>query len=172
MTTNRPIVRALLTAAALAALTLTAACGSGADARPISKASASADSAKALDPCALVGESTIASALGTEVTKAGRPGDAPRGRSCTWTVADPTSVYGDADVVLTTYHGSEFYLDGSMGSPVAGIADEAQGDPQGGLILFRKGEEVVEVHVLTGGQSALGPRVVPLANAVAAAIKA
>lgn len=170
--TNRPATRALLTLTLLAAGSALTACGSSAgNATPISASSASADSAQALNPCTVLDDQAIESVLGADVTRKGPASDAFRGRRCAWTVADPGTIAGDADLVISTYRGSAFYRAGTMGDPVAGIGDEAQGGPDRGVILFRKGEDVVEVHIVAMGQSDLPGKVVPLATAAAAAIK-
>ena len=163
-TTNRPTMRAtLITACSLAFLASAAACGSGADSSgPISSGSASADSAQALDPCALVDEATIESTLGADVTQEGPAKDELRGRTCSW---DVQTADGAGKVVIATYRGSEFYLDGTIGDPISGIADEAQRGP--GAVLLRQGDDVAQVEVIAPG---LSGQLVPLAKTVADAV--
>ena len=61
------------------------------------------------------------------------------------------SVHDQRLLTVTAWHGSEFFLPGTTGLDLSGIGDAAQDDSDHGVVLFRKGEEVVQVHVLAPG---------------------
>lgn len=165
--------RTAATLAVGATLLAATACGSPAAPDPARAAgapaasSAAAPSADALDPCTLLDDDTLGSALGARLRGGGTAEARAGGLSCTWTYDDPGSAVGEGQLVLTTFHGTEFFAPGSIGAPLPGLADEAQIDRGLGLVLFRSGEEVVEVHVLSGG---FRDRAEPVARAVAAAL--
>ena len=50
-------------------------------------------------------------------------------------------------LTITTWQGAEFFSD-ALGTPLAGVGDEARTDPALGTVLFKSGEDVVSVQAL------------------------
>lgn len=100
-----------------------------------------------LDPCTLVPLATLESLAGGPVEQQGEAFDQARGRACRWSLPSGGGI-GGAELVVTAWHGQEFYLAGTIGEDVSGIADEAQADPSLGMVLLRKGDEVISAQAL------------------------
>jgi hypothetical protein len=158
-TTSIRTVHLSIAATALALATLTA-CG-GSDPAPapqpadVAEPDGSAGAAPAgsgtLDPCALVSATDLGAALGADVSAAGTATEQFRGRTCDFTFPLEGSVLDEGRLTMTAWHGSEFFLPGTIGPDLAGIGDAAQDDSDHGIVLFRKGDDVVQVHVLAPG---------------------
>jgi hypothetical protein len=119
-----------------------------------------------VDPCGLVSAAELSTILGATVSADGPAKEEFRGRTCDFTF--PTEgILDEGTVSVAAWHGSEFFLPGAIGPKVAGIGDEAQQDSTLGTVLFRKGDEVVQVHVLAPGQK---DAAVEIARAAAQAV--
>ena len=168
-----------LAAAALGLATLTA-CG-GTDAAADGSKTPSADEVSAaaasgaaleaesgtVDPCGLVSAADLSSIIGAAVTADGPAKEEFRGRTCDFTFPTDDAILDEGTVSVAAWHGSEFFLPGAIGPKLAGIGDEAQQDGALGIVLFRKGDEVVQVHVLAPGQK---DAAVEIARAAAQAV--
>lgn len=143
-TTNRT---AALVALAGAAFSLTA-CGDATDNTSTTAAtrgtSVHQDPA-AVDPCTLPNERKLEQALGTSVSQTGSAKPAARGSACNWSFADPTGIPGSLSI--TTWHGTEFFST-AIGEGLDGLGDDARTDRSLGTVLFRSGDDVVQVQVL------------------------
>jgi hypothetical protein len=137
-----------------------AACGSSdgtADQSAAAKAPAPTHKAGALtaeegtiDPCSLVSEDQLSDIIGAAVTAKGPAVDVARGRSCAYTFPETgNTVLDEGDIDIAAWHGSEFFAAGTIGAARSGVGDEAQDDSQHGVVLFRVGDDVVQVHVLS-----------------------
>ena len=169
----------LLAAAALGLATQTACGGSDAAAEgsttrspdDVSAAAASGEALEAesgtLDPCDLVSAADLSGLVGAAVTAAGPAQEEFRGRTCDFTFPIEDAILDEGTVSVAAWHGTEFYLPGTIGPELDGIGDEAQQDADLGVVLFRKGDEVVQVHVLAPGQK---DAAVGIARAAAEAI--
>jgi hypothetical protein len=157
---------ALLTTVGLTTMT---ACGQSAApvAAPTAADAKQASDESATDPCTLLGPDQLAEALGTPPSQQGAATEQARGLTCAWTFVDPGSALGDGTMSITTWHGREFFASGTIGDPLAGLADEAQADPAIGVVQFRSGDEVVQVQVSSPARS---DRAVVLARAAAATL--
>lgn len=147
-----------IAATALALATLTACGGSDPSASPaaddVAEAAGSAAApagSDTLDPCALVSAADLGAALGADVSADGPATEQFRGRTCDFTFPLEDSVLDEGRLTVTAWHGPEFFLPGTIGPELAGIGDVAQDDSDHGIVLFRKGDEVVQVHVLAPG---------------------
>jgi hypothetical protein len=100
-----------------------------------------------IDPCSLLTQAQLTEIIGTAVTVDGPAADVARGRSCTYTFQERgNSIVDEATIDIAAWHGSEFF---AAGRPGAGIGADAQDDSDHGIVIFRDGEEVVQVHVLS-----------------------
>jgi len=126
-----------------------------------------AATATATDPCTLLGTDQLAEALGSTPSRQGAATEQARGLTCSWTFADPGSAVGDGTLAITTWHGREFFAAGTIGDPVPGLADGAQADTSSGGVLFRSGDDVVQVQVLSPRRK---DRAVAVARAAASAL--
>jgi len=163
MTTTRIRTAHLSIAATALALASLTACGGSdepqasgrADVADVADAAESAAAAPAetgtLDPCELVSPADLGAALGADVSAEGPATEEFRGRTCDFTFPLEGSVLDEGQLTVTAWHGSEFFLPGTIGPDLAGIGDAAQDDSEHGIVLFRKGDEVVQVHVLAPG---------------------
>lgn len=135
-------------AAAAAALLLglgLSACGGESGGEGASTTAAAATSADVVaDPCTLVGQDALEEALGVSLNVRGPASDEALGRACHWDFPDRPGIPGSLS--LTLWHGAQFFST-SVGEPLTGIGDQAQGDATLGLVLFRSGEEVVQVQL-------------------------
>jgi hypothetical protein len=103
-----------------------------------------------IDPCSLLTEDQLSAIIGTAVTAKGPAVEVARGRSCTYTFAETgNTVLDEGDIDIAAWHGSEFFAAGTIGEARSGIGDEAQDDSAHGVVAFRLGDDVVQVHVLS-----------------------
>jgi hypothetical protein len=103
-----------------------------------------------IDPCTLLTEDQLSTIVGTAVTAKGPAVEVARGRSCTYTFAETgNTVLDESDIDIAAWHGSEFFAAGTIGETRSGIGDEAQDDSAHGVVAFRLGDDVVQVHVLS-----------------------
>ena len=149
---SRPARHPVQAAAALAGLLVAATgCSSQDQASPsaagTAPAPATSPASATLDPCALLAPTTLDSLTGGHADHQGPALPEANGRACHWRLPDAGSL-GAGELVVTAWHGREFYLPDTIGNAVPGIADEAQADRSLGMVLFRSGEDVVATHVL------------------------
>jgi hypothetical protein len=117
---------------------------------PTDKASAVATERGTIDPCSLLSENQLSDIIGAAVTAKGPAVDVARGRSCTYTFPETgNTILDEGDIDIAAWHGSEFFAAGTIGAARSGVGDEAQDDSQHGVVLFRVGDDVVQVHVLS-----------------------
>ncbi|MFF3062794.1 DUF3558 family protein [Streptomyces sp. NPDC057909] len=99
------------------------------------------------NPCTLVSAADLSNILGTAVTQQEGPTEEFRGKSCKYTFPDG-GVVGEGHLAITTWHGRAFFSPGTLAlDKVSGIGDEAAS--KDGVSMVRKGEEVLQVHVLS-----------------------
>jgi hypothetical protein len=151
----------VLVAALLAALALSACSSAGAAdtssgsagsvvAEPATGSKPLAAEADTLDPCALLSEADLTAVVGAPLTATGPASEQFRGRQCDYTFTEPgDSIIDEGKITLSAWHGSEFFSPGLVGPAIEGIGDEASDDSEHGIVIFRKGEDVVQVHVLS-----------------------
>ncbi len=75
-----------------------------------------------LDPCRLLPATTLDSLTGVRVEQQGPAVDVARGSACRWHLPDPAGLDG-AELVITTWHGQQFYAPGTIGPPLCVHAD-------------------------------------------------
>ncbi len=146
---NRFLARATAALALFGAGLLLTACGNGAYGDNASAAGAQPASTTQVpasaDPCTLVESSSLERAMGEPLTQEGPATSSARGTACTWSFAGDLSIPGS--LTITTWQGAEFFSD-ALGTPLAGVGDEARTDPALGTVLFKSGEDVVLVQAL------------------------
>jgi hypothetical protein len=103
-----------------------------------------------IDPCSLLTEDQLSAIIGSAVTAKGPAVEVARGRSCTYTFKETgNTILDEGDIDIAAWHGSEFFAAGTVGAARTGVGDEAQDDSSHGVVLFRVGDDVVQVHVLS-----------------------
>jgi hypothetical protein len=103
-----------------------------------------------IDSCTLLSENQLSTIVGTAVTVDGPSVEVARGRSCTYTFKETgNSVLDEGTIDIAAWHGSEFFSPGTVGGPRPGIGEEAQDDSAHGIVMFRVGDDVVQVHVIS-----------------------
>jgi Protein of unknown function (DUF3558) len=160
--THRPTRRLILAATAVLAALALSSCGSAgaADsstgtagrtaAAPTTGSGPLAAEADTLDPCALLTEADLTAIVGAPVTLSGPATEQFRGRHCDYTFTEQGNpVIDEGQITVSAWHGSEFFTPGLIGPAIAGIGDEASDDSEHGVVIFRAGEDVVQVHVLS-----------------------
>jgi hypothetical protein len=157
LSTNRRAARGLLLAASAVALaTALSSCGYGSSsgsAKTSQKSAptrvAAADSGT-IDSCSLLSEDQLSAIVGSAVTVDGPAVDVARGRSCSYTFKETgNAVIDEGTIDIATWHGSGFFSPGTIGGARSGIGEEAQDDSDHGVVIFRVGEDVVQVHVIS-----------------------
>jgi hypothetical protein len=133
-------------------LLLTAGCGPDQNSAPPSAGGGGTVTAR--NPCELLSPTELAAIVSTvdklaaapAVTQTGPVGEY-QGRKCAWTYPRHESVTDTAEIVLTAWHGTEYYTPDATGgfTAVAGIGDAAHVGP--GMFMFRKGPDVFLVAV-------------------------
>jgi hypothetical protein len=112
------------------------------------------------DPCALLTEGEVGTAVGSEVSRVEGPVERFQGVQCTWFF--PDELLGEAEVSLTAWVGVQFYSPDGPGADVtgfeevAGIGEAAHRWPPGqGLCtaIYRQGDLVVQVLSMTDDDS-------------------
>jgi hypothetical protein len=122
----------------------------GTAAEPATGSGPLAAEADTLDPCDLLTEADLTAIVGTPVTASGPATEQFRGRHCDYTFTEQGNpVIDEGQITVSAWHGSEFFTPGLIGPAIAGIGDEASDDSEHGIVIFRKGEDVVQVHVLS-----------------------
>jgi hypothetical protein len=163
--TARPTGRALaLATSGLMLAAALAACGSSDNASNDSGSKKSGDTSAGstngtgalaaekgtIDPCSLLTEDQLSAIIGSAVTAKGPAVEVARGRSCTYTFKETgNTILDEGDIDIAAWHGSEFFAAGTIGAARPGVGDEAQDDSAHGIVLFRVGDDVVQVHVLS-----------------------
>jgi hypothetical protein len=103
-----------------------------------------------IDPCSLLTEDQLSAIIGSAVTAKGPAVEMARGRSCAYTFKETgNTILDEGDIDIAAWHGSEFFAAGTVGATRSGVGDEAQDDSAHGVVLFRVGDDVVQVHVLS-----------------------
>jgi hypothetical protein len=160
--THRPTRPRILAATAVLAALALSGCGSAgaADsstgtagrtaAAPTTGSGPLAAEADTLDPCALLTETDLTAIVGTPVTASGPATEQFRSRQCDYTFTERGNpIIDEGRITVSAWHGSEFFSPGLIGPAIEGIGDEASDDSEHGIVIFRKGEDVVQVHVLS-----------------------
>jgi hypothetical protein len=155
---NRRVGRGLLLAATGVALaTALSSCGYGSSpdtAQTNQKAAPTRAAAAAetgtIDSCSLLSEAQLSGIVGSAVTVDGPAVEVARGRSCTYTFEETgNAILDEGTIDIAAWHGSGFFSPGTIGGARSGIGEEAQDDSDHGVVIFRIGEDVVQVHVLS-----------------------
>jgi hypothetical protein len=103
-----------------------------------------------IDSCSLLSEDRLSAIVGSAVTVDGPAVEVARGRSCTYTFKETgNSILDEGTIDIAAWHGSGFFSPGTIGGSRSGIGEEAQDDSAHGVVIFRVGEDVVQVHVLS-----------------------
>jgi hypothetical protein len=149
-----------LAASGMALVSALAACGSGTatSTRPSSGRDSNAAAAPTtgaasdatIDSCSLVSEAQLSDIIGAAVTVDGPALEVARGRSCTYTFREPgNAIVDEGTVDIAAWHGPEFFAPGTVGSPDSGVGADAKDDSGHGIVIFRVGQEVVQVRVIS-----------------------
>jgi hypothetical protein len=116
-------------------------------------AGALAAEAGTIDSCSLLSEDQLSAIVGSAVAVDGPAVEVARGRSCTYTFKESgNAILDEGTIDIATWHGAEFFSAGTIGAPRAGIGQEAQDDSAHGVVMFRVGDDVVQVHVISPDQ--------------------
>jgi hypothetical protein len=103
-----------------------------------------------IDSCSLLSEDRLSAIVGSAVTVDGPAVEVARGRSCTYTFKETgNSILDEGTIDIAAWHGSGFFSPGTIGGSRSGIGEEAQDDSAHGVVIFRVGEDVVQVHVIS-----------------------
>lgn len=148
----------------VAALLALASAGCGGDSRspdtsPPSPAPPSA-TGSILNPCTLVTADELAAVVGKAKGRAVRvmlteSGEEQQGLRCEWTYPNKEKLTNTATIRITAWRGREFYTPTQRPEgfrPVSGIGDEAHASEA--VFMFRRGENVVRIHVSGDGDNA------------------
>jgi hypothetical protein len=156
---NRRAGRGLLLAASgIALATALTSCGYGSssgsspdgDISAGTTTGAAAADSGTIDSCSLLSESQLSAIVGSAVTVDGPAVQVARGRSCTYTFKETgNSILDEGTIDIAAWHGSGFFSPGTIGGPRSGIGEEAQDDSDHGVVIFRVGEDVLQVHVIS-----------------------
>jgi predicted small lipoprotein YifL len=150
-------MNAQLTATLVAALLVSvlAGCGDkGPDSEVAQPASPAVDTApeatsgksSARNPCELVTDAEVGALVGATVTRT-REVEENRGKTCEWEFPN-SGPLGTGTAIISAWHGRGFYTPDTVPegfTAVPGIGDVAHRDQT--MLIFRKGEEVIGVHV-------------------------
>jgi len=102
-----------------------------------------------IDSCTLLSEDQLSAIIGSAVTVSGPSIEVARGRSCTYTFAETgNSILDEGTIDIAAWHGSEFFSPG-IGPARGGIGEAAQDDSDHGIVMFKVGDDVVQVHVIS-----------------------
>ncbi len=113
------------------------------DRAPIDAASVKSD---ARNPCELVTDAELGALVGGAVTRT-REVEEHRGRTCEWQFPNAGPL-GTGSATVAAWHGRAFYTPDAVPegfTAVPGIGDAAHRDQA--MLIFRKGDDVVGVHV-------------------------
>ena len=111
---------------------------------------ASAGDSGTIDSCTLLSEDQLSAIIGSAVTVSGPSIEVARGRSCTYTFAETgNSILDEGTIDIAAWHGSEFFSPGIIGPARGGIGEAAQDDSDHGIVMFKVGDDVVQVHVIS-----------------------
>jgi len=103
-----------------------------------------------IDSCTLLSEDQLSAIIGSAVTVSGPSIEVARGRSCTYTFAETgNSILDEGTIDIAAWHGSEFFSPGIIGPARGGIGEAAQDDSDHGIVMFKVGDDVVQVHVIS-----------------------
>jgi hypothetical protein len=73
-----------------------------------------------------------------------------RGRACSYTFKENRSAVLDQGTIdIAAWQGAAFFSPGTIGAPVSGIGEQRQDDSEHGVVIFRVGDTVVQVHVIS-----------------------
>ena len=133
--------------------------GTGSAGGPAQAASASEEG---IDPCALIPADRLSEALGHPISQEGFAAPEARGSSCHWSFPDRPGIPGSLSI--TTWHGTEFFSD-ALGDPLSGLGDAARIDPGLKAVLFKSGDDVVQVQVLAQDGAAAAQQIARIAEA-------
>ncbi len=134
---------------------------------------ASAGDSGTIDSCSLLSEDQLSAIIGSAVTVSGPSIEVARGRSCTYTFAETgNSILDEGTIDIAAWHGSEFFSPGVIGPARGGIGEAAQDDSDHGIVMFKVGDDVVQVHVISPDHEADSVQIASAAaNRVAAAAR-
>jgi hypothetical protein len=146
----------VLASSAVALAAVLASCGYGSSsgssqndaASVVTKAAADSGT---IDSCSLLSEDQLSAIVGAAVTVDGPAVEVARGRSCTYTFKETgNTVLDEGTIDIAAWRGSGFFSPSTIGGTArSGIGDEAQDDSDHGVVIFRVGEDVVQVHVIS-----------------------
>lgn len=103
-----------------------------------------------LDPCLLLDTDALEREVGADLTQDGAAAPASSGTECGWSFAGET---GPGSLSITAWEGREFFSS-ALGDPLPGLGDEARVDRGLGAVLFRSGEQVIQVQILPSAKTA------------------
>jgi len=122
----------------------------GANANTDASAGDSDSDSGTIDSCTLLSEDQLSAIIGSAVTVSGPSIEVARGRSCTYTFAETAnSILDEGTIDIAAWHGSEFFSPGIIGPARGGIGEAAQDDSDHGIVMFKVGDDVVQVHVIS-----------------------
>ena len=122
----------------------------GANANTDASAGDSDSDSGTIDSCTLLSEDQLSAIIGSAVTVSGPSIEVARGRSCTYTFAETgNSILDEGTIDIAAWHGSEFFSPGIIGPARGGIGEAAQDDSDHGIVMFKVGDDVVQVHVIS-----------------------
>ena len=123
---------------------------SGTKANANTNTNTNADANGTIDSCSLLSEDQLSTIIGSAVTVSGPSTEVARGRSCTYTFAETgNSILDEGTIDIAAWHGSEFFSPGVIGPARGGIGEAAQDDSDHGIVMFKVGDDVVQVHVIS-----------------------
>lgn len=169
---NRRTGRALvLTSSAIALAATLSACGYGSSAGSsrdgeVSVGTKAVADSGTIDSCSLLSEDQLSAIIGSAVTVDGPAVEVARGRSCRYSFKETgNTVLDEGTIDIATWHGSGFFSPGTIGGTArSGIGEQAQDDSDHGVVIFRVGQDVVQVHVISPDHKGDS---VPIASAAA-----
>jgi hypothetical protein len=88
--------------------------------------------------------------VGGDLTQDGAAAPASMGTECGWSFAGET---GPGNLSITAWEGTEFFSS-ALGDPLPGLGDEARVDRGLGAVLFRSGDQVIQVQILPSAKTA------------------
>ncbi len=134
---------------------------------------ANAGASGTIDSCTLLSEDQLSAIIGSAVTVSGPSIEVARGRSCTYTLAETgNSILDEGTIDIAAWHGSEFFSPGIIGPARGGIGEAAQDDSDHGIVMFKVGDDVVQVHVISPDHKADSVQIASVAaNQVAGAAR-
>ncbi len=134
---------------------------------------ANAGASGTIDSCTLLSEDQLSAIIGSAVTVDGPSIEVARGRSCTYTFSETgNSILDEGTIDIAAWHGSEFFSPGIIGPARGGIGEAAQDDSDHGIVMFKVGDDVVQVHVISPDHKADSVQIASVAaNRVAGAAR-